>query len=115
MLDLTDSIYFAVSLAETITVSDSLSQILHLKAQQGATKISWDELNNYLSNSEKEHYDRESFVVAYNADQRLQNLVNNFDEDGVVLAGGEAPQMDQPDDDKSIDSMADRATKNALK
>jgi len=69
-----------------------------------------------LANSEKEHYDRESFVVAYNGDQRLQNLVNNFDEDGVVLAGGEAPKMDEPaDDDQSVDSMADRATKNALK
>ena len=56
------------------------------------------------------------FVVAYNADQRLQNLVNNFDEDGVVLAGGEAPQSDEPADaDTSVDNMADRATQNALK
>ena len=70
-------------------------------------------LNKFLSNAGKEHYDRESFVVAYNSDQRLQNLVNSFDEAGLILAGGEEPQA-KPED-PTVDNMAKSATKNALK
>ena len=42
-----------------------------------------------------------------------QKLVNNFDEQGLVLAGGEDPKS--PPEDKTLDKMADRATANALK
>ena len=99
------------SLSET--VSDKLSQVIHLKAQEGATRIGWDDLNKYLANAGAEQYNRESFVVAYNSDQRLQNLVNSFDEAGLVLAGGEEPQAEP--EDKTVDNMAGRATANAMK
>ena len=84
-----------------------------LKAQEGATRIGWDDLNKYLANAGAEQYNRESFVVAYNSDQRLQNLVNSFDEAGLVLAGGEEPQAEP--EDKTVDNMAGRATANAMK
>lgn len=60
-----------------------------------------------------EQFDRESFVTAYNKDSRLQSLVSSFDEDGIVFKGGEEPA--QEPEDKTVDQMADRATKNALK
>lgn len=68
-----------------------------------------------MANSEKEHYDRESFVVAYNGDQRLQNLVSSFDEQGIVLPGGEAPKSDDDKGADTVDKMAKSATKDALK
>lgn len=40
-------------------------------------------------------------------------MVDSFDEEGVTLAGGEEPKSEP--EDKTVDKMADRATKNALK
>ena len=94
-------------------VKDNLTQILHLKHKEGATSISWEDLNKFLDNAGSEHYDRESFVKAYNNDPRIQELVSSFDENGVVLKGGEAPQS-EPEDD-TVDQMASRAAKSALK
>jgi len=87
--------------------------VLYLELEQGSTKISWEKLNDILSNVGSEHFDKDSFVQAYNNDTRVKDLVNNFDQDGVVLAGAETPR--EPDDDKTVDQMADRATKAALK
>lgn len=91
-----------------------LAQILHLKLEQGATRVGWDELNNLLQNAQAEQFSRDSFVQAFNDDTRVRNLVNNFDEAGVVLKGGEDPKLDDPED-PTVDQMADRATKAALK
>ena len=66
-----------------------------------------------LSNVGVEQFDEKSFVSAYNKDTRIQDLVDKFDDRGVVLAGGEMP-ADKPEDPE-VDQMADRATKNALK
>ena len=91
-----------------------LAQILHLKLEQGATRVGWDELNKLLQNAQAEQFSRDSFVQAFNDDTRVRNLVNNFDETGVVLKGGEDPELDDPED-PTVDQMADRATKAALK
>ena len=66
-----------------------------------------------LHNVGVEHFDEKSFASAYNKDTRIQDLVDKFDDRGVVLAGGEMP-ADKPEDPE-VDQMADRATKNALK
>jgi len=66
-----------------------------------------------LSNIGVEQFDEKSFVSAYNKDTRIRDLVDKFDDRGVVLAGGEMP-ADKPEDPE-VDQMADRATKNALK
>ena len=66
-----------------------------------------------LSNVGVEQFDEKSFVSAYNKDTRIQDLVDKFDDRGVVLAGGEMP-ADKPEDPE-VDQMADRATKSALK
>ena len=92
---------------------DNLAQILHLKLEQGATSIGWDELNTLLQNVGAEQFNRDSFVEAFNSDTRVRNLVNNFDEAGVTLKGGQEPK--QEPEDKTVDKMADRATANALK
>ena len=92
---------------------DNLAQILHLKLEQGATSIGWDELNTLLQNVGSEHFNRDSFAEAFNSDTRVRNLVNNFDEAGVTLKGGQDPKS--PPEDKTVDKMADRATANALK
>ena len=60
-----------------------------------------------------EQFNRDSFVEAFNSDTRVRNLVNNFDEAGVTLKGGQEPK--QEPEDKTVDKMADRATANALK
>ena len=75
--------------------------------------MSWSSLNELLTNVGIEQFDRDSFVDAYNNDTRIQNMVDSFDEDGITLAGGEEPKS--PPEDKTVDKMADRATKNALK
>tara|TARA_Y200000002_G_scaffold259934_1_gene215617 strand:- start:3277 stop:3483 length:207 start_codon:yes stop_codon:yes gene_type:complete len=66
----------------------------------------------FLDNVGSEHFDQKSFVKAYNNDSRIQELVDSFDENGVVLAGGDAPQT-KPED-KTVDKMASRAAKSAL-
>lgn len=70
-------------------------------------------MNTLLQNVGAEQFNRDSFVEAFNSDTRVRNLVNNFDEAGVTLKGGQEPE--QEPEDKTVDKMADRATANALK
>jgi hypothetical protein len=63
-----------------------------------------------LDNVGSEHFDQSSFVTAYNDDTRVNKLVSSFDENGIVLVGGEDPANPEP-----VDNMAKSATKNALK
>ena len=67
-----------------------------------------------LDNVGSEHFDQSSFVTAYTDDTRVNKLVSSFDENGVVLVGGEDPAKPEPED-KTVDNMAKSATKNALK
>lgn len=76
--------------------------------------MGWKELNGLLDNVGAEHFNKDSFVQAYNEDTRVNKLVDSFDENGLVLAGAEPTKSDEPDD-KTVDQMADRATKTALK
>ena len=74
--------------------------------------MSWADLNSFLDNVGSEHFDQESFVKAYNSDSRIKDLVDSFDETGVVLKGGKAPQS-EPEDD-TVDNMASRAAQSTL-
>ncbi len=69
-------------------------------------------MNKFLDNVGSEHYNRESFVQAYNNDPRIQKLVSSFDDNGVVLKGGEAPQSEP--EGGEVDDMASRAAQATL-
>jgi hypothetical protein len=87
---------------------------LSLKISQGETSVSWDSLSDELKNVGAEQLNQNTFVSAYNNDSRLQDMVNSFNDEGLMLAGSEPAQSDEPEDD-TVDNMAKSATKNALK
>jgi hypothetical protein len=87
---------------------------LSLKISQGETSVSWDSLSDELKNVGAEQLNQDTFVSAYNNDSRLQDMVNSFNDEGLMLAGSEPAQSDEPEDD-TVDNMAKSATKNALK
>lgn len=76
--------------------------------------ITWDDLNTIMQNLRAEQLDQESFQKAYDTDERIQNVVDRFDPDGVYLAGSATPAGGEVDTDNTVDAMADRATKNAM-
>ena len=87
---------------------------MSLKISQGETSVSWDSLSDELKNVGAEQLSQDTFVSAYNNDSRLQDMVNSFNDEGLMLAGSEPVQSDEPEDD-TVDNMAKSATKNALK
>jgi hypothetical protein len=87
---------------------------LSLKISQGETSVSWDSLSDELKNVGAEQLSQDTFVSAYNNDSRLQDMVNSFNDEGLMLAGSEPAQSDEPEDN-TVDNMAKSATKNALK
>lgn len=87
---------------------------MSLKISQGETSVSWDSLSDELKNVGAEQLTPDTFVSAYNNDSRLQDMVNSFNDEGLMLKGSEPAQSDEPEDD-TVDNMAKSATKNALK
>lgn len=85
----------------------------HLK-DKGVSKVPFDKLNQALSNIGRTQFSYEVFKNAYDFDDRIQEIVSDFDDDSVTLKQSETDDLDIDKDDKSGDSvekMAKRATK----
>jgi len=76
--------------------------------------LSWDELNTIMQNMRAEQLDQESFQKAYDTDERIKNVVDRFDPDGVYFTGDNSVAGGEVDADNTVDNMADRATKKAM-
>jgi len=85
----------------------------HLK-DKGVSKVPFDKLNQALSNIGRTQFSYEVFKNSYDFDDRIQEIVSDFDDDSVTLKQSETDDLDIDKDDKSGDSvekMAKRATK----
>lgn len=76
--------------------------------------MSWSEFNAIMKNMGGEQFDQESFKVAYDSDPSIAELVTSFDPDGISFGDKQDPQAGQEPADDAVDSMAQRATANAM-
>jgi hypothetical protein len=77
------------------------------------SEFSFDELNKLMKHAGSEQFDYRTFKAAYDTDERVKNMVKNFNQDGITLktdvdADTAAPQEDPGN--KKVSQMAKRAT-----
>lgn len=81
---------------------------------QGKTNLSIQKLDAVMRNYGMAQFDYEVFKSAYDNEPRLQELVNNFNQDEIDLsdksASDELDPSDDGDDTSSVSTMAKRAT-----
>jgi ribosomal protein L29 len=79
--------------------------------------MTFDELNQTMKNLGKQQFDYRTFKAAYDSDERIQNMVANFNKEGLALntdvEADEDPQAPQQDidGDEEVSQMAKRATR----
>jgi hypothetical protein len=85
-------------------------------SKKAPSKLNWKALNQITSSSGFEMgADYESFKAMYDASPTLQNMVRNFNADGIELNVPGAPNSDQPkqgaedDSEEAIAKMASSA------
>jgi len=86
----------------------------HLK-NKGIEKISFEKLNSFMNNAQRQQFDYDVFTAIYDQNPKLQNLIKDFDQDSIQLKQSEADDLDRPDEpdadsDNSVGQMAQRAT-----
>jgi len=67
-----------------------------------------------MQNMGNEEYSQETFKAVYDQDPQIQDIVNNFDQEGITLKGGEEPADAGQDSAGAVDQMAQSATANAM-
>jgi|TARA_R110000851_G_C13037874_1_gene561854 hypothetical protein len=88
--------------------------VLSYYKDQGKTNLSIQKLDAVMRNYGMAQFDYEVFKSAYDNEPRLQELVNNFNQDEIDLsdksASDELDPSDDGDDTSSVSTMAKRAT-----
>lgn len=83
----------------------------HLK-DQGVDKVSFVRLNKQMANMGRSQFSQEVFQQAYDYDDRIQELVDDFNDKGIYFKSEDSIE---PEDDGSsgdtVKQMAKRATK----
>lgn len=75
--------------------------------------LSMSKLNKYMQNQSQGHFDFEVFKAAYDQDDRLQEIVTNFDDKKIELKQHDTDELSVGSDDmgdSKVAAMANRAT-----
>jgi hypothetical protein len=78
---------------------------------KGKTSVSMSQLDKLMSNAESNIFSFDMFKAAYDQDERIKNLVTNFDKNKVDFKNSEVDDLDKPAGNK--DTVGDMA-KNAV-
>ena len=77
------------------------------------TALSMSKLNKYMQNQSQGQFDFEVFKAAYDQDDRLQEIVTNFDDKKIELNQHDSDELSGGNDDMGdgkVAAMAARAT-----
>ena len=100
--------------------ADNLIRILvtlqnRADSQNVPAEYSWDAISNMLKNVSGIKMDYETFKKQYDSIPQMQNIVDRFDSNGLVLKTQEEPEVTKSGDrTSSLDTSAKRAAKKAL-
>ena len=71
-------------------------------------------INKIMQNVGGEHFDYDTFVAAYETDERVKSMIKNYSEKGIDLKTQEepsdVPQSDSPTGGNAVNQMAKSAT-----
>ena len=83
----------------------------HLK-NRGVSSITFDRLDQFMSNNDRQQFDFETFKAAYDSDPRIPNVVTNFDQDKIDFKQSEVDDLaaQQPNSADVVGAMASKAT-----
>lgn len=75
--------------------------------------MSFARLNRVLSNMGRSQFSPEVFQQAFDYDDRIQEIVDDFNDDVVYFKSDESvePEKDDDSSDDTVEKMAKRATK----
>jgi len=77
---------------------------------KGFKRISIDDLDQYMQNVGSQHFSYDIFKTAYDNDNRLQNLIKDFNKDYVEVKTSELDDLSTPKN-KKTDTVAKMAKK----
>ena len=66
-------------------------------SQKAPAKFNWAAINNMLKSAGKEEIDYEAFKAIYDSSPLVQNMVQNFNADGIEFKVPGAPSSQEPD------------------
>jgi len=64
-----------------------------LLKDKGDTEISVERLDKIMHNVGNEHFDYESFKMAYDSDDRLKEIITDFDKDTITIKTSEVDDV----------------------
>lgn len=87
--------------------------MLNLLKDKGLTRFSVDQLDRYMQNIGRGQFDYETFKAAYDSDEKIKNLVKDFDRNNITLKTSEIDDLDPTASKKkdTVAKMAKKATK----
>lgn len=88
-------------------------QILRQQRAAGKAALSMDKLDKYMQNQGRGQFNYEVFKSAYDSDEKIQDIVKNFDEEKIELKTSEIDDLKtskSSNDSNNISKMAKRAT-----
>lgn len=90
-------------------------QILNLLKDKGTESISWEILDKAMVNIDGEHMNQELFKAEYDANPQIKSAIHSFDPEGVNFKDSKGiAGSDTSDADKTVDTMAKRASSKTL-
>lgn len=83
----------------------------HLK-NRGVNSVSFAKLDQFMSNSDRQQFDFETFKAAYDTDPRIKTVVTNFDQDKIDFKQSEVDDLaaQEPSNADVVGAMASKAT-----
>lgn len=86
--------------------------MLALLKDKGLTRFSIDQLDRYMQNVGKQQFSYETFKAAYDSDDKIKNIIKDFDRNTVTLKTREIDDLNPTASKKksSVSQMAKKAT-----
>lgn len=80
---------------------------------KGLTQFTFDQLDRYMQNIGRGQFDYETFKAAYDSDEKIKNLIKDFDRNTITLKTREIDDINPTGTKKkdTVAQMAKRATK----
>jgi hypothetical protein len=84
--------------------------VLNLLKDKGLTRFTVDQLDRYMQNIGRGEFNYETFKAAYDSDEKIKNLVKDFDQNTITLKTRELDDIN-PTASKKKDTVAKMAKK----
>lgn len=95
--------------------SDFLYNILRQQKAAGIAALSINKLDKFMQNQGKGEFTYDVFKAAYDADQRLQKIVTNFDQEKIEFKSSETDDLeDLPGNPGRPSDTVGKMAKNAV-